>query len=154
MVHEPTGIATDRRILVVRSGASRLAVPTEDVVRVVRDLTCYPVPGSGPHLLGLAQYGGEPLPVLDLQAMVEGAAPGGLRSATIILGRGRERTHSLVGLAVDEVLRVTDLAIVGSPGGNTGLVLGVAEIEGENMKIVNTKRLLGGIAEESGAMDE
>jgi chemotaxis signal transduction protein len=153
MLQQAKDSREDRRMLVVRSGATRFGLPVEDVVRVVRGLTCHPVPGSGRHLLGLAQYGGEPLPVLDLQALLEGAVSGGRHSSTVILGRDRARMHSLVGLAVDEVIRVADLMDIDSPQGNEGLVAGSAGIDGESMKIVNTKRLLGQVTEEAGAVD-
>jgi chemotaxis signal transduction protein len=107
------------------------------------------LPGSRLHFLGLAQYGGEPLPVLDLQAIVEGTSSGGRHRSTIILGRGRDRTHSLVGLAVEEVLRVADLVEPASLGVESGLVAEEREIDGEALKIVNTRRLLGEDASDS-----
>lgn len=153
MVQEPNGAREDQRVLIVRSGVSRCALPTEDVVRVVRDLTWHPVPGSRLHFLGLAQYGGEPLPVLDLHAIVEGTPSGGRHRSTIILGRGRERIHSLVGVAVEEVLRVADLVEPAPLAAESELVTEAIEIDGEALKIVNTKRLLGEIASDSGAVD-
>jgi chemotaxis signal transduction protein len=153
MVQEHTQTRKDRGVLIVRSGASRCALPAEDVVRVVRGLTWHPVPGSRLHFLGLAQYGGEPLPVLDLQAMVEGQAFGGRNLTTVIIGRGRERTHSLVGLAVEEVLRVTVMVDPVAQHENGGLVTEGEEIDGEVSKIVNTKRLLGNDVYEMGTID-
>jgi chemotaxis signal transduction protein len=136
---------------VVRSGASKYALPTADVVRVVRGLNVHPIPGSGLHLLGLAQYGGEPLPVLDLQALFGDTTSSGRYPSTVILGRRRERTHSLVGLAVDEILQVANVAEAAVLSGHKGLVVGEAEIDGARTNIVNTKRLLGEVTDESGA---
>ncbi len=51
----------DRTFLLVRSGGACYALPATQVRHVVRGLACHPVPGGRPHLLGLAQYAGEPL---------------------------------------------------------------------------------------------
>ena len=128
-------------------------MPASDVVRVVRDLPCYPVPGSRIHLLGLARYGGEPLPVLDLHALVEGGASGVRHRSTVILGRGRKRDRSVLGLAVDEVLRVVDLPEPASTDVKTGLVPHSVEVENEPVKVLNTEHLLGREGDESGAID-
>jgi hypothetical protein len=91
--------------------------------------------------------------VLDLQAIVDGARSGGRHRSTIILGRGRERTHSLVGLAVEEVQGVLDLVEPASPGAESDLATEAKDIDGEALKIVNTKRLLGESASDSGAVN-
>jgi chemotaxis signal transduction protein len=153
MVQEVSQGRKDRRFLLLRSGGSSCALPADDVVRVVRDVICHPVPGSQPHFMGLAQYGGEPLPVLDLHAMVEGEATRTRHRSTVILGRGRRRAHSLVGLAVEEVLRVAEVGRAASSEHASDLVTGVAHIEGEAVLILNSERLLGGFSDESGAVN-
>jgi len=139
--------------VLVRTGSVRCAFPASDVVRVVRHLRCYAVPGSRSHFIGLAQYGGDPLPVLDLHTLVEGGAPSARRQAMVILGRGRRRRRSVLGLAVDEVLQVLELpeGIVLGPG--SALVADTVEIDGGTVKVVNTGQLLGEKTEDPGAMN-
>ena len=131
----------DRRFLLVRSGGSCYAVPAAQVRHVVRGLACYPVPGGQPHLLGLAQYAGEPLAVLDLHSMAEGEAPQTHCRTTVILGRGSRDAWTAVGLAVNEALRVQTLSGEVSDGPRDGLVSGAIDFEGEAIKLVNTGAL-------------
>ncbi len=128
----------DRRFLLVRTGGSCYAVPAAQVRHVVRGLACHPVPGGQPHLLGLAQYAGEPLAILDLHSLVEGEAPQAHHRTTVILGRGERNSWTAVGLAVHEALRVQNLSEEISDGPRDGLVSGAVELEGETIKLVNT----------------
>ena len=116
-------------------------------------MRCHAVPGSQANLLGLAQYGGDPLPVLDLHALVVGAASGSRHHSTVILGRGRRYDRSALGLAVDSVLRVVDLPGLVFADADTGLVAATVKIEGEPVKVLNTERLLAEERDESGATD-
>lgn len=153
MIQEVTRGEGDRRFLIVRSGALRCALPASDVVRVVRGLPCHPIPGAQIHLLGLSQYGGEPLPVLDLHALVEGG-PSGLRHrSTVILGRARRRDRSVLGLAVDEVLRVAELPELAPFERSSGLVVGSVVVDGGAITVVNTGSVLDGEPEVTGALD-
>ena len=144
------------RFLLVRTGSLRCALPASDVVRVVRGLMCHPVPGSQARLLGLAQYGGEPLPVLDLHALVERTASGTRHRSTVILGRGRRRDRSVLGLAVDEVLRVVGLGELGkiaAADSEGNLVTGTATLEGAPVSVLDTRRLLEDESNDPGAMN-
>ena len=80
----------------MRAGEYACALPLAAVRRVVRALTVHPLPGAAGELEGLAEFGGEPLPVLNLARLVNalaGSQPllsgdgGGLGGA----GRGRAR---------------------------------------------------------------
>lgn len=142
MNQEVTRAAGDRSFLLVRTGSLNCALPTSDIVRVVRGLPCHPIPGSRTHLLGLAQYGGEPLPVLDLHALLAEGSTGTRHRATVILGRGRRRDRSVVGLAVDAVSRVVELPETLVVSFDSHLVSDVLELKGEPVKILNTERLL------------
>lgn len=153
MNQETTGDKGNRCFLLVRVGALSCALPASDVVRVVRGLPCHPVPGSQAHLIGLAQYGGEPLPVLDLHALVEGGVSGVRHRSTVILGRGRRRDRSVLGLAVDDALRIVDLPDTAATDGALELVTDSVEVEGEAVKVLNTERLLGGERNEAGEID-
>lgn len=131
----------DRRFLLVRSGGSCYALPAHQVRHVVRGLVCHPVPGASPHLIGLAQFAGEPLAVLDLHAMAVGAAPQSSHRATVVLGRGARDSWTVVGLAVSEALRVQTFAVDAEEEGRTGFVSGAFEFNGEQIKVVDTAML-------------
>ena len=137
--------------MIVRSGTALYALPASDVVRVVRRLICYPVPGAQLHLLGLAQYGGEPLPVLDLHVLVEGGPSGSRQRATVILGRGRRRDRSVLGLAVDEVLRVAELPEFSPLEEGSRVTVGSVAFDEVVATVVNTGSILGEASEETGA---
>lgn len=142
MVREVEREEVHERFLLVRTGSLRCALPASDVVRVERRLRCYAVPGSRSHLVGLAQYGGDPLPVLDLHVLLERDVSKSRHQSTIILGRGRKRGGSVMGLAVDEVLRVVDLPKRAAGDSNTELVGDTVELDGEKVKVLNTQQLL------------
>jgi len=131
----------DRRFLLVRSGGTFCALPAAQVRRVVRGLTCHPVPGGQPHLLGLAQYGGEPLAVLDIHALVSGGAPRANNRATVILGRESRGVRTVLGLAVDEALRVAAMADLSVAEPGDGLVEGTVTLEDGPVKVLNTSVL-------------
>ena len=152
MVRKTPGRQEDRRCLLVRAGSLSCALPADDVVRVVRSLVCYPIPGSEPRLQGLAQYGGEPLPVLDLQALVDSSLSGLRHRSTVIVGRCRRRDRQILGLAVDEVVRVVHIAGITRSDEEAGLVVD-AEVDGELVKVVDTRRLLLDTGDDTGAMD-
>jgi len=88
-------------------------LPADQVRRVVRGLACHPAPGARPHLVGLAQFGGEPLAVLDLHALVTGGTPRSDHRATVILGRQGAWSGAVLGLAPGE-------AVLREPGENLG----------------------------------
>jgi chemotaxis signal transduction protein len=152
MVQEVAGGQEDRRFVLVRSGTLKCALPASDVVRVVRGLISYPVPGSQPRLLGLAQYGGEPLPVLDLHAVVDGRPSRSRQRSTVILGRGQRRNRPLLGLAVDAVLQVVSVPSESVASGESEII-GDVTIENDEVKILETRRLLADGADETGAID-
>jgi len=128
----------DRAFLLVRSGGSCYALPADEVRHVIRGLACYPVPGGRAHLLGLAQFAGEPLAVLDLHSMVEGAAPQSHHRATVILGRGARDSWTAVGLAVTEALRVQVLGPGGPVERSGSLVTHSLDFEDEQIQVVDT----------------
>lgn len=149
MAREASHAQEDQRFLLVRSGSMRCALLAADVVRIARGLVCYPIPGSQARLLGLAQYGGEPLPVLDLHVLVVVRASGSRHRSTVILGRGRQRDRPIVGLAVDEVLQVVSLPSRSLGNGGSELVADLM-FDGDMIKVVNTGRLLSDTTDEKG----
>ncbi len=97
--------------LLVRVGEQICALPVGAVRRVVRALTVHPLPGARAELAGLAEFAGEPLPVLDLGRLIGAPiGPHPLFPVTVVVwsrtGEGREA----IGLAADEALEVVDLS--------------------------------------------
>jgi len=126
------------RYLLVRSGGTRWALPADQVRRVVRNLPCHPVPGGQPHLVGLAQYAGEPLAVLDLHNLVGGGTLRSDHRATVILDRRNERSGSVLGLAIDEAQRVVTVAHPPQPDSEDALVQGTITIDGDAVNVLDT----------------
>lgn len=143
----------DERYLLVNTGQLRCALPAAMVRQVVRSLSLYPVPGSQPHLLGLAQFAGEPLAVLDLHALVTEGVPGSAHRATVILGRAPESAGRVVGLAVGEAVGVAALHVAGGHHEGSSLITATATFEEQDVRIVDPsllfsedwKRGLGGL---------
>lgn len=152
--------------LLVRVGGYVCALPLAAVRRVVRALTLHPLPGSAAELKGLAEYGGEPLPVLDLARLVR--APQGANPAypvTVVVWAGPPEARELVGLAADAALELARLpasarwqqwqqADTRPRGGGTavspesgpplaGFVAGEAVVGGEVVRVVNLEALGG-----------
>ncbi len=96
------------RYLLVRAGATRYAIPTWAVRRVVQMPDLYRVPGARPRFLGVGQYGGEPLAVVDVQGFErETEGVGGTRGIMVVIAPGDEL---LIGLGADDAEYVTRLA--------------------------------------------
>lgn len=91
--------------LVVRSGSSRCAIPVVTAKLVAQAPALSPLPGSKPRLLGLAQIAGEPVAVVELQALLDGdGRPGGAHELTVVIRRSDGM--ATLGLAVDEAFGV------------------------------------------------
>jgi purine-binding chemotaxis protein CheW len=130
------------RCLLVRAGGQECALPLERVRRVVRALRVHPLPGAAPALLGLAEYGGEPLPVLDLARLI--AAPeAGQRdpAVTVVVVAGPKEATETVGLAADAALDVVEAPVRGLPGAERGLVVGEALVEGRAVRVLDPAAL-------------
>ncbi len=111
--------------LLVRLGDATVALPAGSVRRVVRSLRLFPLPGAGEGLIGLAEFAGEPLAVLDLSRMLglESAA-GPTPAVTVVAWVGAPEERELVGLAVDEALEVAELEIGAALAGGGELLVG------------------------------
>ncbi len=97
--------------LLVRVGEQICAVPVAAVRRVVRALTVHPLPGARPELSGLAEFGGEPLPVLDLGRLIGAPiGPHPLFPVTLVVWSRTPDGRETIGLAADEALEVVDLS--------------------------------------------
>jgi chemotaxis signal transduction protein len=135
------GLSTGSHLL-VQAGEYVCALPLVSVRRVVRSLTVHPLPGSAPELEGLAEFGGEPLPVLNLARMVN-AAPGANPSypVTVVVWTGTADAREIMGLAVDAALEVADVPSSSVVAGGGGFLLGEAPVAGRVVRVLNLEAL-------------
>jgi chemotaxis signal transduction protein len=137
--------------LLVRAGEYVCALPLGAVRQVLRSLPLHPLPGSAPELRGLAEFAGDPLPVLDLARLAR--APQGANPTfpvTVVAWAGPPGARELVGLAADAALDVAYLppagivpAAPGAAGTNPdgGLVAGDAWVGGQVVRVMNLEQL-------------
>lgn len=128
--------------LLVRAGEAVCALPLAGVRRVVKALTVHRLPGAAPELLGLAEYAGEPLAVVDLARLV--GAPAGANPAapvTVVVATGPPEARELIGLAADAALEVVALPPDAVAGGDGGVSAGEAEVAGEVVRVVDLDAL-------------
>lgn len=141
-IERDDGPGIEDRHLLVQAGEDLCALPLARVRRIVRDLDVTPLPGTSAELKGLAEFGGEPLPVLDLGQVV-GAAPAATPaySVTVIAWAGPWASRELVGLAVDTVLEVVTLAAESSVVGGEGVVVGEATLRDRPVRVISLAAL-------------
>jgi chemotaxis signal transduction protein len=120
--------------LIVRLGERIAALPAAAVRRVVRGARLHPLPGAGPGLVGLAEFAGEPLAILDLAQLLGLEERSSRPAVTVVtwLGSGDER--ELVGLGVDDAIEVAELDA-------SALALGQALVGGRPVVVVDTESL-------------
>jgi purine-binding chemotaxis protein CheW len=128
--------------LLVRAGEYACALPLTAVRRVVRALTVHPLPGALGELEGLAEFGGEPLPVLNLARLIK--APTGANPAfpvTVVVWVGSGGVREMVGLAADAALEVVHVPPASVVAGDGGLLAGEAPVAGEVVRVLNLEAL-------------
>jgi purine-binding chemotaxis protein CheW len=130
--------------LLVQAGEYVCALPLRSVRRVLRALSVHPLPGATDELKGLAEFAGEPLPVLELARLV-GAPPGAKPAypVTIVVWVGPQDARELVGLAADSALEVSEVQLTSVVAGDGGFILGEALVDGAVVRVVNLEALGG-----------
>lgn len=130
------------RYLLVQVGEDLCLLPLDRVRRIVRELAVTPLPGTTAALKGLAEFGGEPLPVLDLGQLVKAApGPNPPYSVTVIAWAGPAEARELVGLAVDGVLEVVTVPAEAVAVGGDGVVRGEAMLGERAVRVVSLAAL-------------
>jgi purine-binding chemotaxis protein CheW len=100
----------EEAVLVARVRGRACALPLGSVVETMRPLPVTPLEGAPAWVRGLAVIRGEPVPVVDLAALLFGPAPDRpTRFVTLRVGARR------VALATDGVVGVRTLAASGAP---------------------------------------
>ncbi|HQT94282.1 MAG: hypothetical protein B7Z68_06935 [Acidobacteria bacterium 21-70-11] len=134
--------AASLRALLVETGEYLCALPINRVRQVVRALSVHPLPGASPELLGLAEFTGEPIPVLDLARLV--GAPTGARPAnpvTVVVWAGPPDARELVGLAADAALEIVEIAPADVAAAGPGLIGGEVALGGRPTCLLNLEAL-------------
>jgi chemotaxis signal transduction protein len=128
--------------LLVQAGEYVCALPLRSVRRVLRALPVHPLPGATPELKGLAEFAGEPLPILELSRLV-GAPPGANPAypVTIVVWVGPEDAREPVGLAADAALEVADVPFASVVAGDGGFILGEAPVGNAVVRVLNLEAL-------------
>lgn len=131
-----------RRFLLVAAGDRLAAVEARQVRRILRALPTVPLPGAQPELLGLAEFAGEPLPVLDLARLL-GATPGATPAfpVTVVVWAGPASGKELVGLAADAALDLVTIPEERVTPGGEGLVAGEAVLPQGTVELLDLARL-------------
>jgi len=128
--------------LLVRAGEYACALPLTAVRRVVRALAVHPLPGAAGELEGLAEFGGEPLPVLNLARLVN-ASPGANPPypVTVVVWVGPVEAREMIGFTADAALEVVHVPPESVVAGDSGFIQGEAPIGGEVIRILNLEAL-------------
>ncbi len=131
-----------RRFLLLAAGDRLAAVDARQVRRILRALPTVPLPGAQPELLGLAEYGGEPLPVLDLAQLI-GAKPGPSPTfpVTVVVWVGPSSQPELVGLAADAAVDLVGIPQEHVVPMGEGLVAGEVALPQGTAEILDLSRL-------------
>ena len=137
--------------VVLRVGGSRYAVPATAVAEVVEVPVLTRVPGLPGWVVGVANWRGHVLPVIDLKPLL-GVVPAALPSSARVVVVVVDETE--VGIVADAVLGLVDVPVelpelppaLGLLG--SGLLLGVVDVgAGGPLAVVSTDALLGLSAE-------
>jgi chemotaxis signal transduction protein len=99
------------------------------------------VPGGRLPLVGLAQFAGEPLPVLELLALAEDQIRVGGHDVTIVVNRADAVGPSFVGLAVQDALQVVSITDDAVDAVDRGAVVGVARIDADEVLVIDPARI-------------
>jgi purine-binding chemotaxis protein CheW len=131
-----------RRYLLLSAGDRLAALEARVVRRIVRALPVTPLPGARPALLGLAEFAGEPLPVLDLaQLLAAGPGPPPAFPVTVVVRLGSGASAELVGLAADAALDLVSIAPGAVTPSGEGIVVGEVALPQGTAEVLDLSRL-------------
>jgi chemotaxis signal transduction protein len=87
--------------LIVSVRGERCALYLGDIAEVMETFTTYPIPKSPPSLLGVMNFHGSPVPVLDLASFLHGSPPSGSGPVLVL-----DHRMASLALRVDAVERI------------------------------------------------
>ena len=133
-------------ILLVRARVYLVALPISAVVETMRPLPVRPAPGAPPFVRGIAIIRGEPLPVIDLGALLTAAPASGEPGGRFVTVKSGERRVALSVSAVVGIRALNIDALAAAPPLLSQALpeqverLGV--LDGETLAVLGTARLL------------
>ena len=132
-----------RQLLTFSVGRTPYAVPVEAVREIVRIRPITPIPRTSSHVRGVISLRGEIIQVVDLRLRLGLPAAEITRSSRIVVIHGDdERVAGILVDAVDEVLRVTEDAILPSATGDTGAVDSLCARGDQFVSLIDLERAL------------
>ncbi|MBI5684194.1 MAG: purine-binding chemotaxis protein CheW [Verrucomicrobia bacterium] len=139
----PTDSQAGNRLLVLRTGALRCALPLCHVVETMRPLPAQPVANAPAFVSGAAVVRGEALPVVDLGSLL-GASAG--KPARFVVVRAGERK---VVLAVEAVVGIHELpggTLAGVPPllsqAEAGIITAIGSLDQELLLVLQAARIV------------
>jgi purine-binding chemotaxis protein CheW len=135
-------------LLIARLAGRRIAFPAAEVEAVVELEGLTPAPCAAPHVAGLSALRSRVLTVIDGLASLgfEAAESNGLNEAIVVPSGGH--TYALLVDEVEDVIEAGAPAPVAAPlgAGWDRVALGMVEVEGELMLLVDPHQLIAGPA--------
>jgi purine-binding chemotaxis protein CheW len=143
-----------QQLVVFVLGRQRFAVPLAHVIRVVAAAQWTPVPGAPEIILGVIDFHGEVIPVVDPRLRLQPSAPAVSTADQFIIARTRLRTIALLvndtlGVIVRAVAAISPLGLI-EPGGEQ--FAGATTLDDGLVLIHDIEQFLS--AEESRALEE
>jgi purine-binding chemotaxis protein CheW len=143
-------------VLLVRAGARLCGLPVAAVCETMRPLPVAPVDGAPPWVRGVSILRGEPVPIIDLSALLSGTAEGKVERLVTVRSGGRHAA-----LAVAAVLRVVDLDPAGARtlplvrDACAGALASLRALDGDLLVVLGAARLVpDGASAAAGAPEE
>ena len=132
----------------VRSGTHRYGLPLEHLTEVIDVDAVFPVPAAQPALRGLMQVRGRLLPLVHLEALLDGAAVPERSGETAVLVRAGERELCV---EVDDAETVVSAELLGSGGDvRAAWSLGVARDETGLIPVLDVPGLVARMIDSEG----
>lgn len=132
-----------RQLLTFTVAETPYAVPVESVREIVRIRPITPIPRISSHVRGVISLRGQIIQVVDLRLRLGLPAAEITRSSRIVvIHADDERVAGILVDAVDEVLRVTEGAILPSAAGDTGTVDSLCARGDQFVSLINLERAL------------
>ena len=79
--------ASRERFLIVSVSESRFAFPLKEIAEVTETFATYPIPLAPQEYVGVMNFHGAPVPVLDLDSLLHGCPPKASGTVLVIDGR-------------------------------------------------------------------
>jgi chemotaxis signal transduction protein len=132
-----------------RGAGSSFALSLSQVVEVVDLAAPVPLPGGPGFLLGLVEWRGRAVPVVDLSVLLDGLPRGSAAPRRAIIARTLDPTDC-VALAAAGEIRMRRLPLAGrlleppagARGQGRGALLGCVEIDGRSVRLPDLEHLL------------